>query len=280
MGKGKPIILLGLGIAVALITSLLTYNWLQEKAEAKNVEPLKTVDIAVASVDLPWGRVITKDMIEYKRFLKDSLPEGYSSKESSPEGRVVISPIKVNEPIFESSLAPKSIETGGVAAVISPNKRAMAVKVDKVIGVSGFIYPGNRVDVLVTLRKEGKKDPVTKIVLENVLVLAAGTEVETEKKGQKATQVDVITLEVSPTEAEKLAHAASEGKVQLAMRNFIDTDDVLTRGSTRSTLLSSYSSRQPETSKKTVQRKRTESYSVEVIKGSDVSKVTVKGGSN
>ena len=160
MGKHKPTILLGAGIIVALITSLLTYDWLQEKAEAKVVAPLKTVEIAVATVDLPWGRVITKDMVEHKSYLKDSLPDGYSLKESSLEGRVVITPIKVKEPIFESSLAPKNIETGGVAAVISPNKRAMAVKVDKVIGVSGFIYPGNRVDVLVTLRREAKKHPV------------------------------------------------------------------------------------------------------------------------
>lgn len=277
MEKNKPIILLAVGIIVALITSFLTYDWLQEKADAKNVAPLKTVEIGVASVDLPWGRVITKDMVEYKPFLQDSLPLGYSTKESPLEGRVVITPIKVNEPIFESSLAPKNIETGGVAAVISPNKRAMAVKVDKVIGVSGFIYPGNRVDVLVTLRKEGKQDPITKIVLENVLVLAAGTEVETEKKGQKATQVDVITLEVSPIEAEKLAHAATEGKIQLAMRNFMDTSDVLTKGSTRNTLLSSYSSRQPAKKGKPY-RRQTDSYSVEVIKGSDVSKVKVKGG--
>ncbi|MBI4682836.1 MAG: Flp pilus assembly protein CpaB [Nitrospirae bacterium] len=274
MGKYKPIILLGAGIIIALITSIITYDWLQKKADAKDDRPLTTVDIAVASVSLPWGKVITKDAVSYKPYLKDSLPEGYFHEKSALAGRVVITAVKAGEPIFESSLAPQSIETGGVAAVVSPNMRAMAVKVDKVIGVSGFIHPGNRVDVLVTLRKDGKDDPFTKTVLENVLVLATGTKIETEQKGQKPTEVDVITLEVSAIEAEKLAHAATEGKIQLAMRNFTDTVDVLTRGSTRDTLLASYSSNKPKTG---TQGKKESAYTVEVIKGNSVTKERIEG---
>jgi len=275
MRQYKPIIMLGAGIIIALITSFLAYDWLQKKAEADVVKPLETVEIAVATINLPWGSVVTKDMVDYKKYLKDSLPAGHFTKDSLLEGRVVISKIKTNEPIFESSLAPESIDTGGVAAIISPNKRAMAIKVDKIIGVSGFIHPGNRVDVLVTLSRDGK--PMTKTVLENVLVLAVGTDVETEKKGQKSNMVDVITLEVSPDEAEKLAHSAIEGKIQLAMRNFIDTDSVVTRGSTRSSLLASYSSSEPVRNGKRVIANNT--YSVEIIKGSDRSKVRVTGGS-
>ncbi|HBH61365.1 MAG TPA: Flp pilus assembly protein CpaB [Nitrospiraceae bacterium] len=279
MNKYKSFLMLGLGIIVALVTSVMTYNWLQKNAEARVEKPRETLNIAVASIDLPWGKVITKDMVSYKPFLKESLPKGSFDEKSTVEGRVVITPVKADEPIFESSLAPQSIETGGVAAVISPNKRAMAVKVDKVIGVSGFIYPGHRVDVLVTLSKDGKQDPVTKTVLENILVLAVGTKVEAERKGQKPTEVDVITLEVTATEAEKLAHAATEGKVQLAMRNFTDTQDVLTKGSTRSSLLSSYSSSSSPAKYRTVSKRKTDSnYSVEVIKGSEVSKVRIKRG--
>ena len=100
----------------------------------------------------------------------------------------------------------------------------MGVKVDKVVGVSGFIHPGNRVDVLVTLsRNERQNEPTTKIVLENILVLATGTELEKSGKQEKPAQVDVITLEVTPEEGEKLALAASEGKLQLALRNYTDT---------------------------------------------------------
>jgi pilus assembly protein CpaB len=272
MGKYVPIVFLALGIIVALVTSFITYDWLQEKAEADTIKPLKTQNVAIAKVDVTWGDVLSRDMIEFVPYLKDTLPAGHFTEESSLEGRVVITPIKAKEPVFESSLAPTSLTSGGVAAVISPNKRAMAVKVDKVIGVSGFIHPGNRVDVLVTLRKQGKHDPVTKIVLENVHVLAAGTKVEKDRKGKESVKVDVITLEVDPIEAEKLAHAATEGKIQLAMRNFTDTNDVLTSGSTRGTLLASYAKAK---NKRTY--KKSESYTVEMIRGTDVSKVRIKG---
>lgn len=272
MGKNKPIILLALGFILALVTSIITYDWLQKKAEADMTKPLTTQDVAIAKVDVTWGDVLTEDMIEMVPYLKDTLPEGHFASKSSLEGRVVITPLKAKEPIFESSLAPTSVSSGGVAAVISPKKRAMAVKVDKVIGVSGFIHPGNRVDVLVTLRKHDKNDPVTKTVLENVHVLAAGTKVEKDSKGNQSVKVDVITLEVDPVEAEKLAHAATEGKIQLSMRNFTDTDDVLTSGSTRSTLLASYS----KAKKKRTYRK-SKPYTVEMIKGTDVSKVRIKG---
>jgi pilus assembly protein CpaB len=128
--------------------------------------------------------------------------------------------------------------------VISPDKRAIAVKVDKVIGVSGFIHPNNRVDVLVTLKRVGGAiyNPITKIILENILVLAVGPDIE-EKKGkeEKATPVDVITLEVTPEEAEKIALAAQEGKISLALRKHGDANEVLTTGQTAMGLINSYS---------------------------------------
>jgi pilus assembly protein CpaB len=181
-------------------------------------------------------------MIKTVPYLKENLPQGVISDPTSLVGRVLVFPVKANEPIFESRLAPTNIKTGGVAAVISPKKRAVAVRVDPVIGVSGFIHAGNRVDVLVTIvpDKISNPNPVTKIVLENILVLAAGPDVE--KKGKEPTSVNVITLEVAPDEAQKLALAATEGKLQLALRNFSDTEDFPTRGTTIPILLSSYTS--------------------------------------
>jgi len=139
-----------------------------------------------------------------------------------------------------------TIKTGGVAAVITPKKRAVAIKVDKVIGVSGFIRPGNRVDVLVTL-PEGKVkgstssiSSITKTILENVLVLTVGQELEKKGKEEKPSEMDVITLELTPEETEKIALAAMEGKLTLALRNFNDTEDVFTKGSTVPALLDSY----------------------------------------
>ncbi len=140
MEKYKPVILLGAGIIVALITSIITYNWLQKKGEVKDESSvLKTQKIAVAAVDIPWGKALKKEMIKFAPFLKESLPEGYFFNASSLEGRVLLTSLMENEPIIESKLAPTGA-TGGVSAIISPKKRAMAVKVDKVIGVSGFLF--------------------------------------------------------------------------------------------------------------------------------------------
>jgi pilus assembly protein CpaB len=190
---------------------------------------------------MSWGTTINKQMVKTAPYLRKSLPEGYHTSTVSLENRVLVYPVKANEPIFESSLAPTSIKTGGMAAVVQPSKRAMAVKVDKVVGVSGFIFPGNRVDVLVTLQERGQQqNAITKIVLANLLVLATGTEVEKTSKQEKPAAVDVITLEVTPEEGEKLALAATEGKLQLALRNFSDTAEVSTRGTTIPVLLSSY----------------------------------------
>ncbi len=112
-----------------------------------------------------------------------------------------------------------------------------AAGMQNVVGVAGFIHPGDRVDLLVTLTQS---PPVTKTVLQNVLVLATGTEIERRGKEDKANQVHVITVEVTLEEGEKLALAANEGKVQLALRNYLTAEPVLTRGATVPALLSSY----------------------------------------
>lgn len=295
MGKYRPFILLGIGVVVALITSVLIYSWLQKKGKVEKTEAFQTQSVAVAAADLSWGIVLTKEMIRLTPYFKASLPEGYFSDPDSLVGRVLISPIKTNEPIFEAKLAPTNVKTGGVAAVITSRKRAIAIKVDKTIGVSGFIHPGNRVDVLVTMAIGQPPEPLTKTVLENILVLAAGPETETRGKEEKPSNVDVITLEVTPEEAEKIALAATEGKLQLALRNFTDKEDVITKGTTIPALLASYSySPVKETkadSRKAAVKKEVETekpvvtpavqkpsfFIVELIKGGKVSEVKFEG---
>ncbi len=263
MGKNKALVILGIGVLIALVASLFTYGWLQNKGKVQ-AQTLETISVVVASSDLSWGTMLTTDMVKLAPFLKQSLPEGHFANTSQVAGRTLIHPVKVNEPIFDSRLAPTGTQGGGVAAVITPKKRAMAVKVDKVVGVSGFIHPGNRVDVIVTLSQTGKiTTPITKTVLENVLVLATGAETDKSGNREKPSQVDVITLEVSPEDGEKLALAASEGKLQLALRNAADTGNIVTKGTTFPVLLGSYSSagqvsaeEQPAKPKKQVAKKQ------------------------
>ncbi len=242
MGKYKSFVVLGAAVLVALIATVLIMSWLRAKTGTRQPVVLETQDVVISKVDLKWGTVLSKELLETKPFLKKSLPPGCVSDSKSIIGRVLLSSVSASEPILESRLAPVSMKTGGVAAVVRQKRRAIAVKVDKVIGVSGFIHPGNRVDVLVTITSgKNSSNPVTKTVLENILVLATGPEIESKGKEEKPSTVDVITLEVSPEEAEKLSLAASEGKVQLALRNFNDTEDVITRGTTIPALLASYS---------------------------------------
>lgn len=281
MGKYKPYMLLGAAIVIAIVTSAITYTWLQNKTKVRDVSD-NTQVIAVAAVDLPWGTALKKEMIRMAPYLKESVPAGSFSDIPSLENRVLVFPLKADEPIFESRLAPKEINSGGVAAVVKQNTRAMAVKVDKVIGVSGFVFPANRVDVLVTLKRvENTNKPMTKIVLENILVLAAGTEIEKKGKNDKPTQVDVITLEVTPEEAEKLALAVTEGKIQLALRSFSDTERVHTKGATIPSLLASDNN--PVKENKAISPRKSiakpdNKFTVELIRGTKVSTMDFKGG--
>jgi len=280
MEKHRPMLLLTGAVIVALITSVMAYNWLKKEARVKDSN-LQTRPVAVAAADLPWGTALSKEMLKTTPFLQGSLPEGECFADAkSLEGKVLIMPVKANEPILRSRLAPDSISTGGVAAVVDPNKRAMAVKVDKVIGVSGFVHPGNRVDVLVSLQKvEKDKDsnPITKIVLQNIPVLATGTEFEQKGKNEKPVQVDVITLELTPEEAEKLALATSEGKIQLALRSYNSSEEVATRGETISSLLSGRAVQakpavqKVRTPKTVVVARQDPGIDIEVYKGSDKS---------
>jgi len=281
-GKNRSLVVFAVAVVIAGVASVWTYTILKGKMSGQ-AQKVETVPVAVASSDLSWGVVLTKDTIKTVPYLRDSLPAGYFTDPATLAGRMIIYPVKANEPILASRLAPTDVKSGGVAAIVAPNKRAMAVKVDKVVGVSGFIHPGNRVDVLVTLSGQGKvSSPITKTVLENILVLATGTEMEQSRKQEKAAPVDVITLEVNPEEGEKLALAATEGTLKLSLRNFADTQDVNTKGTTIPILLSSYygsSSFSPEAkgpAVKAVSRRSatapvgSQVFTVEVVRGKDV----------
>ena len=266
MKRWRAILPIFLALVVALTASFFLYKWLQRQRAPKEVVQVvesEAVPVVVAAVDLPWGTKLNSETIKRTPYLKESLPPGYFSEVEAMEGRVLIVSLKQNEPILETKLAPISVSTGGVSAVVTPGKRAISVKGDKVLGISGFIKPGNRVDILVTL-KHGKKE-ITKIVLENVLVLATGKEIQENDKGNPSP-VDVYTMEVTPEEGEKLTLAASKGKLQFALRNVTDVEIVLTKGATINKTLSSF--RPPVPPK--VRRSRAK---VQVINGSKSKKV-------
>jgi pilus assembly protein CpaB len=277
----KTFLPIALSLIIAAGGSFALYKWIQGKqGTGKEIVHVQAdaSPVIVATGDLAWGTKLKPEMLKTTPYLKESLPEGHFSKLPDITGRVLISPVRANEPITVHKLAPNSIETGGVAAVLKPGKRAIAVKGDKVIGISGFINPGNRVDVLVTIEDPKKKEDKTKTILENILVLATGTQIQENEKGEPAP-VDVYTLEVDPEDGEKLALAATEGRVQLALRSTLDTETVLTTGVTIPKMLAAFSYAEKKPKPAANQKSRSairrwiprNTVTVDIIKGTDTS---------
>jgi len=245
MQRYRPIIFFGLAALIALFTSVMMFSWLRNQARgiAESAPAFQTVQVVVANADLAWGARLVPEMLQVVRYPSDKLPEGHFTNLEALKDRVVLIDIKHNEVILESKLAPTTA-AGGVSAVMQPNKRAMGVKVDEVIGVAGFIKPGDRVDVMVTLDQtvlNGR--PTSKVILENIKVLAAGAQMVRAGKDEEAKPVQVMTLEVDIQEAEKLALASVQGKIRLALRNPLNSEQVLTKGAQVGSLLSSYHSK-------------------------------------
>ena len=196
-------------------------------------------EVVVAKTDIPLGEKITEEQLALLPMPNGSVPEGAFRKASEVVGRVAITRIGLREPITLSKLAPEGTE-GGLSAVIPQGYRAMTVKVDDVVGVSGFIMPGSFVDVVAIIVPPGAdqaKGPISKIVLQSIKVLASGPKIDTPEKQRTPAEVRSVTLQVTPEQAEKLVLAANEGKLQLVMRNYTDQDDAATRGANKNSLL-------------------------------------------
>ena len=269
MFQNRSFLFLSLAVLLAFGTSIMAYSWFQNQAgvpQIKKIVKFEGVPIVVASADLPWGTPLTKEMVRVVNYPSEHLPEGRFTEMEPLAGRVVLTHLRRNEPILESKLAPLDIKTGGVVGVLHPGMRAMAVRVNEVVGVSGFLKPGDRVDIMATLRNGKKKEKITKTVLENTLILATGTQMERKGPGEKPKAVKVITFEVSLEEAEKLALASTEGKLRLALRSPLNTEPELTHGATPKHLLASYRKavrRTPPAKKRRASRE-----TVELIHGS------------
>ncbi len=252
MGRKRSLIQLGLALALAMLAGWLVMRWMDSQRQPRAVvEKPQTVDVAVATRILSPGTKLVADMIKVVPYLPGSKPDQSFEAPDELIGRVLLSPLSQNEPITKTRLASDEISAGGVSALVTPGSRAMAVAGDKVMGISGFIRPGNRVDVLVTLEKNSTDtESETKIVLENILVLATGTQLKAAEDGTEPMSVDVYTLQVTPEESERLALAANKGALHFALRNATDEATVLTLGHDITRTLSAYRADAPPEKKK------------------------------
>jgi pilus assembly protein CpaB len=234
MRKIRPWLLLLLALISGGAAAYLALRYLRQQATPLMAAEPRRGEVALAIRDLPVGHVLSKEDIKVISWPGDVMPEGFISSTEAAIGRGVITPLRMNEPLLETKLASKDAG-GGLPLAVNEGLRALSVRVDEVISVAGFVVPGTRVDVLLTMPGPGG-EPTTKVILQNVQALAAGQSVEKDKDGKPQT-VSVITVLVTPDQAETLALASNQGKIQLALRNTLDTTRIVTDGARAGSLL-------------------------------------------
>jgi len=230
MARIRIFMVLALALTAGGVLAFATYNYVQSQGARPAAAGMATRRVVVAAADLAVGAELTPDTLRTIDWPASSVPEGAMEDPKEIVGRGLILPVIKNEPILPMKLASKEAGSG-LPPAIPPGLRAVSVRVNEVIGVAGYVLPGTRVDVVATLNPTTQtQDMTSKIVLTDVLVLAAGTKLEQPNDKEKPIAVSVVTLLVDPDEAERLTLASSEGKIQLALRNPLDRARPVTRG--------------------------------------------------
>jgi pilus assembly protein CpaB len=228
MGDRRFGFVLLLAIAVAGASAFGVYRMLQQaQAEAR----VPTLPVVVAAADISDGQIVAATDVNVVELPVSAVPPGSFRTTDSVIGRVSRLPIFTGEAFVPGRLAP--VGTGaGLEVKITPGKRAMAVKIDEVAGLSGLIQPNSRVDVLLTINdgSDGAQQRA-KLIMSNMRVLSVGSQVERGPDG-RPMNATTAALEVTPIESEELAVAANQGKIQLVLRGYGDPDTVDTDGAT------------------------------------------------
>jgi pilus assembly protein CpaB len=212
-------VLFMIALLMAVGAAWIANRWIQSKTAPLPMQAaMQTAKVIVAAQDLPFGHKIEATNLTTADWPQSTLPKGIFSNQDEVIGKITQRSFQIGEPLLASRL---SDHLGGstLSALIEPQKRAISVRVNDVVGVAGFVLPGNWVDVLAT-RKVNNEVVRTITLLHDVRVLAVDQEASPEK--EKPTIVRAVTLELTPAQAEKLVNAANEGDIQLTLRNPVD----------------------------------------------------------
>lgn len=267
--KPKAVIIVGAAaVAIAAIATYFLYNYLKVQ-EKKVEEAVASEKVVVAAAEIPVGSTINVTQLKTAEWPKANVPHGTFLSTDLVAGRVAIQTFLPGDPVTEARLVPKEGPAGILTYKIPEGHRAMTVAVDQVSGVAGFINPGNMVDVVLIVTPPGTTQTLSKIVLQNVPVLAIGQIVE-QKEG-KPVVVPTVTMDVRPEDAENLAIASTQGRLHLVLRRFGDKEVAKTEGSTvtRVIAMAPLKARHMKVAKarKPVEKPVEESVSVEVFRG-------------
>jgi pilus assembly protein CpaB len=223
----RPLGALLLALVLGLATAAYAAIWLQQQSASN------TLQVIVAQRDLQMGTRLQPDMLQTLAWPKAAGIQDPLTTLDQAVGRVIHMPVLRGEPLLESKLAAEG-EKGGLSSVLAPGQRAVTVKVNEIMGVAGFALPGNFVDVMVNM-PDGENQPVSKIVIERIRVLAVAQDVSTNES--KPRVVNAVTLQVSPQQAEQIDLARSVGTLSLVLRSYSDIIPVQTAGSRKLDLL-------------------------------------------
>jgi pilus assembly protein CpaB len=219
----------GVAIIAGLIAALLITRYLERRTVSVSTPTSK---IVVAAMDLPLATHLRPEQLRMADWPVTAMPPGAIRDVKDAVDHILTSRVLEGEPLLPGKLAARDAGNG-LAALIPANMRAIAVRVDDVVGVAGFIHPDDRVDVIVTIhpQKPADSEIMSKVILQNVKVLAVGKELEVnERNRNQANPVTVATLLVNPEESEKLALSAVEGRLMLTLRSWTDNQAVITQG--------------------------------------------------
>jgi pilus assembly protein CpaB len=249
----RTLIVLAVAVVMAGLASFGVYM-------AVRSMPVREVEVAraqavVAARPLQVGTLVTKDDVKIVPWPAANVVPGSFTEIERVVNRGVIGSVSENEPLTEAKLA--AVGSGaGLTPTITEGMRAVSIRVNEVVGVAGFVIPGTRVDVVVTLRQGNGREAQSRVVLSNVQVLTAGTRYDQERatKEGKPIPTSVVTLLLTPDDAEKLTLAAEEGRIMLTLRNPLDQAPTVTEGAKVSALLGKASA--PPVVKQTPQGRR------------------------
>jgi pilus assembly protein CpaB len=249
---------------MAGLAAMLAHSWISQRLGAVEVKE-HSGQVVAAAADIPVGTKLEATHLKVIPLPLEAITEGNLTNLDEAMGRVVTQPLYNGEILLEKRL---TLHEGGspLASVIESGKRALTVRVNDVIGVAGFLLPSNRIDVVSTRRGSGNRNTLSKTIVENLKVLAVDQTVSSDKNDPVI--VRAVTLEVTPKEAELIVKATEEGKVQLTLRNPLDT------------AMRDLQSDEPKVVVKTaksppVKKRRSYGYRVDVIKGIEKSRILV-----
>ena len=250
-------------LLVALIfaatASFMSYSWLQKRAGGPVAEAKPTKKVVAAGVQIPYGTTITLAQLKTVAWPADLLPEGSISNIKDVVGKVATRIIYPDDLITTKRVA-QHVDGNQLAALIPKDMRAITIRVDDVVGVAGFLLPGNHVDVIGVRTLLRSRRVVTKTVMRDVIVLAVDQDISPDKSKPKV--VRAVTLEMKPESTLKVMKAAAEGKIQLVLRNPEDRYVPPKRGHYVARHVQKHIVRKPQ--------------KVTVIRGTDVADITPK----